>query len=282
MLALSFLIGIWIGGLRAKRRGLQADVISDVGFWVILAAIIGARLYYVILHFEEFSDNLIGIFWPFQEGSVGIGGLVMYGGYIGAIAAGAVFFKVKKLPFLPYADAAAPAIGLGIFLTRIGCFLNGCCFGAATESGIGIHFPPSCPAGHYQLSIHADKIHPSQLYASAGGLAIAVIVFIAGRKKIFSGFEFYLVGLLYAVSRFIVDFTRFYTPQERIFGLSHNQIVCIILFAVFGGLILKNVMGEQEVAAQPLPESSPAPANPDRKPADAEESAGGSEEQSAT
>ncbi len=261
MLALSFLLGIWLGGLRAKRRGLDGDVISDVGFWVILAAIIGARAYYVVLHFEEFQDNIFGIINPFHGGSMGIGGLVMYGGYIGAILASIVYFKVKRIPLLPYGDAAAPTVGLGICLTRIGCFLNGCCFGAPTETVFGIHFPPSCPAGHYQLSIHADHLHASQLYESAGGLLIAAIILIAGRKKIFDGFEFYLVGILYSILRFAVDFTRYYTPDESFLGLSHNQIVCIGLFIVFGGLVLRHLMGEAQIEQPATAKSGSAHAN---------------------
>jgi phosphatidylglycerol:prolipoprotein diacylglycerol transferase len=251
MLALSFLLGIWLGGLRCKRRGLDGDVISDVGFWVIISAILGSRLYYVVLHFEEFEGDLLGIINPFHGGSTGIGGLVMYGGYIGAILAGLLYFKLKKLPFLPYADATAPTIGIGIFLTRIGCFLNGCCFGAATESSVGMHFPPSSPAGQYQLHIHAGALYPSQLFESAGGLAIAAIILLVGRKRIFNGFEFFLTGLLYSVLRFAIDFTRYYTPQEMMLGMTHNQIVCIGIFIVFGGLMLKNFIGEvsQEAAA---------------------------------
>jgi phosphatidylglycerol:prolipoprotein diacylglycerol transferase len=244
MLALSFLFGIWLSGARAKRRGLDPDVVSDVGFWVILAAIIGARLYYVILHFEEFEGDLLGIINPFQGGSMGIGGLVMYGGYIGAILSSIVYFKLKKLPLLPYADAIAPSVGIGIFLTRIGCFMNGCCFGAATQSHIGCHFPASSPAGHYQLSIHAQSLLPSQLFESGGGLLIAVIILIVGLWKTFPGLEFYLIGILYSILRFIIDFTRFYTPEEHILGLTHNQVVCIGIFVVFGGLILKNLIGE--------------------------------------
>jgi phosphatidylglycerol:prolipoprotein diacylglycerol transferase len=247
MLALSFLFGIWLGSYRAKRNGLNPDVVSDIGFWIILSAIIGARLYYVGLHFEEFEGNLLGIINPFEGGSMGIGGLVMYGGYIGAILASILYFKLKKLPLLPYADAVAPSIGLGIFLTRIGCFLNGCCFGAACESPFGVHFPASSPAGHYQLSVHAHTLYPSQLFESAGGVAIMVLILAAGFLKTFPGFQFYLVGLLYSILRFFIDMSRFYTPEEHILKLTHNQIVCIGIFIIFGGLILKNFIREKPV-----------------------------------
>jgi phosphatidylglycerol:prolipoprotein diacylglycerol transferase len=254
MLALSFLFGIWFAGTRAKKNNLDPNVISDVGFYVILASILGARLYYVLLHFEEFRGDLASIINPFHAGSVGIGGLVMYGGFIGAILAGVIYFKIKKTPFLPYADACAPAIGFGIFLTRIGCFLNGCCYGAPVNSAIGVSFPADSPAGYYQHECHASMLYPSQLIESLGGLVIAVIVLIVGRKKTFAGLQFYLVGVFYAILRFCVDFTRFYSPQERLGGLSHNQIVCIILFILFAGLILKNILFK-EVTEPPVAES---------------------------
>jgi len=252
MLAISFLFGIWFASKRAEKRGLEGNAVMDVGFYLILSAIIGARLYYVILKWDTFQNDLLSIINPFQNGQqVGIGGLVMYGGFIGAIIAGILYFRIRKLPFLPYADTVAPSIGIGIFLTRIGCFLNGCCYGAPTESSLGVQFPESSPAGQYQNMLEAAQhaaetageahihLYPSQLFLSGGGLAIAIIVLIAGRKRLFDGFEFYLTGLLYSLLRFLVDFTRFYGETERLGPLSHNQVVCIVLFIIFAGLIIR-------------------------------------------
>ena len=241
MLALSFLLGIWIASVRAKRAGLDPTVIADVGFWVILSAIVGARAYYVLLHFEEFRGDLISIVNPFHGGIVGIGGLVMYGGFIGAILASILYFSITKRPFLRYADASAPSVALGVALTRIGCFLNGCCYGSGAAH-CGISFPMSSAAGVYQHEIHATGLYPSQLYESAGGLLIFIALLLIEKRIPFQGFLFYSVGLLYSVLRFIVDFSRFYGTNERLGGLSHNQIVCIILFIIFGGLILRGLM----------------------------------------
>lgn len=248
MLALSFLLGIWIASVRAKRAGLDPTVIADVGFWVILSAIVGARTYYVLLHFDEFQGDLISIVNPFHGGAVGIGGLVMYGGFIGAILASILYFSINKRPFLPYADASAPSVALGVALTRIGCFLNGCCYGSGVAHG-GISFPMSSAAGLYQHEIHAAGLYPSQLYESAGGLLIVIALLLIGKKMPYRGFLFYSLGLLYSVLRFIVDFSRFYGTNERLGGLSHNQIVCIILFIIFGGLILRGLMFKEETTS---------------------------------
>jgi prolipoprotein diacylglyceryltransferase len=101
----------------------------------------------------------------------------------------------------------------------------------------------------YQHEMHAAGLHPSQLYESAGGLLIVLLLLFLGRKKIFSGFLFFSVGILYSILRFAVDFTRYYGPGERLGSLSHNQIVCIILFIIFGGLILRGFMFKAESPA---------------------------------
>jgi len=241
MLMLSFLFGILLASAIAKKNGLNPDVIADIGIWLILSAIIGARAYYVILHYDEFRGDLVSIINPFHDGMVGIGGLVMYGGFIGALIASIIYFRVKRLPFLPYADAVAPAFGLGVMLTRVGCFMNGCCYGAPTDH-CGVSFPISSAAGIYQHDMHAVALYPSQLFESVGGFLIFFTVLFIGKRKPFTGFLFYLAGLMYTVIRFLVDFSRFYAPDERLGGFSHNQIFCILFFIIFSGLILRGLL----------------------------------------
>jgi len=242
MLALSFLIGIFIAVHRAKKAGLDPDVVSDMGLYVIIAAISGSRLYYVFLHFDEFRGDLLSIVNPFAGGSVGIGGLVMYGGFLGAVIAAVIFFKVKKVPHLPYLDVCAPGVGIGIALTRIGCFLNGCCYGAAVKAHniFCVHYPDVSPAGRYQHSIGAHGLMPSQLYEAAGGVAIALAIYLIGKRaKSFAGLQFYLLFVFYSILRFVIDYTRIYNASESIGPFSHNQALCIVLFIVFTGLIVK-------------------------------------------
>jgi len=246
MLALSFLIGIFIAAHRAKKAGLNPDTVSDMGLYVIIAAVVGSRLYYVFLHFDEFRGDLFSIINPFAGGSVGIGGLVMYGGFLGAVIAAVIFFKVKKIPHLPYLDVCAPSVGIGIALTRIGCFLNGCCYGAVTKahSFFCVHYPDPdiSPAARYQHIMGAHGLQPSVLYEAAGGIAVALIIYLAGKKKPFAGLQFYLLFVFYAVLRFVIDFTRIYNTSERIGPFSHNQALCIVLFIIFGGLILRKFL----------------------------------------
>jgi len=245
MLALSFLVGIFFAMYLAKKRGLNPEAISDLGLYVIIAAIIGARAYYVMTHFEEFRGNLLSIINPVHEGYIGISGLVMYGGFIAAIVTAAAFFKIKKLSPLQYLDVCSPSVGFGIALTRVGCFMNGCCHGAAAKAGalLSLNYPNNnSPAGYYQHYVSgAPGLQPSQFYESAGGITIAVILLLAGRsKRAFAGLQFYLLIVLYAFMRFFIELTRVYTPSEKVGPLTHNQVICIVLFTVFGGIIIKN------------------------------------------
>lgn len=250
MLALSFLSGILLAMYTAKKRGLNPDNVADVGLYTIISAIIGARLYYVATHFHEFRPpygSLLDIVNPFQGGRVGISGLVMYGGFIAAIAVAALYFKVKKLPVLPYLDVCSPSVGVGIALTRVGCFLNGCCYGVAAKAGglLSVSYPkvqPLSPAGYYQYSINASGLLPTQFFESAGGIVIAVTLFLVGRSKFyFAGLQFYLLIVMYAVLRFFIETVR-YIETQKIGPFSHNQVICMVLFLVFGGIVVRGFM----------------------------------------
>ncbi|KMQ50818.1 Prolipoprotein diacylglyceryl transferase [Chitinispirillum alkaliphilum] len=264
MLALSFLLGIWIATRRAKKMGLDPDAVADMSFYLIISSIVGSRLYYVILNFDEFRGNLLAIINPFHGGSLGIGGLVMFGGFIGAILAGFIFFKLKKLPFLPYADACAPSVGIGVFLTRIGCFLNGCCYGTIARIGstFSVTYPQTSPASaawHHQHSIGAHGLQPSQLYESAGGLVMALILFWVGTKKPFTGLQFYLTIIMYSVLRFFVELTRYYSASEKIGPLTHNQVISIFFVLLGSALILRHYL-KKENDNQPDQNQTPEPA----------------------
>ncbi|MCL2183250.1 MAG: prolipoprotein diacylglyceryl transferase [Chitinispirillia bacterium] len=256
MLAISFLTGIFVARHIAKKRGLDPDVIYDLGLYVIIAAVVGARTYYVMTHFDEFRGDLLSIVNPFHGGRIGISGLVMYGGFIAAIITAAAYFKIKKLPPLTYLDTCSPGVGFGIAITRIGCFLNGCCYGAAVKANtfLAINYPNNgSPAGYYQRhhSMHehidcaAGPMHsllPSQFFESAGGIAIAVILILAGRsKRYFAGLQIYLLISLYALLRFFIEMTR-YIETTKIGPFSHNQIICMVTFVIFGGLAVRGLI----------------------------------------
>jgi phosphatidylglycerol:prolipoprotein diacylglycerol transferase len=127
-------------------------------------------------------------------------------------------------------------VALGIGITRIGCFLAGCCFGHPTRCPLGVHFPVGAPASRqYGLDV---AVHPAQLYSSAGGFLIFLILLLWERRSAVRGGTFFGFLLLYGVQRFLVDFTRFYTTDQIWLGLSNNQLISLGLVLAGGGGLL--------------------------------------------
>jgi phosphatidylglycerol:prolipoprotein diacylglycerol transferase len=241
MLAISFIVGIYVAVKKAEKRGIKGEEIVNLGFIIILASIVGARLFYVLFHLNEFRGRWIYAFWPVQEdGTIGLGGLILLGGFIFAFLSAVVYLWYKKLNFWKIADSIAPAIALGVFFTRIGCFLNGCCFGTACSEPWSVVFPSNSPAGSIMGNIH---IHPTQLYSSFYGLVIFGILMWMDNRRKFDGEIIALFLIFYGLSRFIVDFYRYYESQMFLVdGLQFNQIVSLILIFIGIGMLIYKVL----------------------------------------
>ena len=242
MLAVGFLTGTIIAAIRARKAGENPEHIYNLSVWVVVSSLIGARLYYVFTHYYEFRadagmsplkrffSELKNMFWPIgSDGQVGISGLTLYGGIILAVIVTALYLKKNELSIPKYMDLIAPSLGIGEFLTRIGCFLNGCCFGKPTEAWFGVVFPESSAAGYFYPGV---ALHPAQLYNSLTGLAIFAILVKTERYKKFDGFSALLFFILYSAGRFTIDFFRHYESRLKIRGLSLNQILSLVVFCV--------------------------------------------------
>lgn len=241
MLALSFLFGILLATYRAKKAGLSPEKIMDLSVWIVISAIIGSRFLYVIFHIDEFRGHWLDTINPFQSsGRIGIAGLTMLGGVVLAIIVSLIFFKVKKMPILKTCDVMVPAVGLGEFLTRIGCFLNGCCHGVPTDLPWGVTFnnPHSACLPEYLHTV----IHPTQLYSSLSGLIIFIVLMVVDRYKKHDGTLFFLFFILYGISRILVDFVRYYENSAMIgLGLTINQGISIAMLLIgIAGLVFLN------------------------------------------
>jgi phosphatidylglycerol:prolipoprotein diacylglycerol transferase len=231
MLAVSFLVGIYVSSYRAKRFGVSPQIILDLAVWVILTGVLGSRLLYVVFHLEEYN-SVVDIFALWQ------GGATLYGGFLLAILASYVFAKKRDTDFLLIADIVSPAMALGIMLSRVGCYLSGCCFGAPTELPWGVVFPPESPAGIYErgLAEHAGGIvslHPTQLYASVYALVIFLFLLLSENKLVKRGAAFGALLVFYGVFRFTLDFFRYYEENMRVFmSLTLNQLISVLLFVI--------------------------------------------------
>ncbi|MEL6821528.1 MAG: prolipoprotein diacylglyceryl transferase [Calditrichota bacterium] len=228
-LALAFVVGLWLTLRLGKRCGLNRDNVLDLSIIVMITSIIGARLLYVLFHLSEFEGRWLYTFIPIQpDGRVGLSGLIFLGGFMGAVAASVLYIRWRKMPMLKTTDSAMPALALGIFFGRIGCLLNGCCFGQVCELPWAVNYPLNSAAYHI---LNGMAAHPTQLYESGYGLTIFIVLMLMERKGTWEG---QLTGwflVLYGISRFTIDFWRYYEEQMFLFaGLEFNQIVSFVMF----------------------------------------------------
>jgi phosphatidylglycerol---prolipoprotein diacylglyceryl transferase len=250
LLAVSFLVGILWAMKRGEKRGIRKDDVMDAGLITVISAIVGSRLFYVVTHVDEFRGRWLDTVNPFQsDGEIGIAGLSMLGGVVFAIGAIAVFCIRKKIRVLRFFDAAAPSLAFGLGLTRIGCFLNGCCFGKPGNHPWCIVFPDQSPAGAFLPGL---RLHPTQLYSSIYDFLMLGILLIVDRKRREDGFLAALFFVLYGVFRFSIDFVRFYetSVQFKFLGLAftYNQLISMAM-AVFG-LVLMVLIGRRKAGKE--------------------------------
>jgi phosphatidylglycerol:prolipoprotein diacylglycerol transferase len=228
MMALAFFAGLWTATRRARLVNVAGDIIADMTLWLMAGGIIGARFVYVTTYWKtEFADQ------PFSEVfMIQHGGLVYYGGLIGAILAGYVYLVWKKLPVWKIADILAPSIALGSVFGRIGCLLNGCCYGYACTLPWAIHFPPS-------HETHGVAVHPTEIYDALLNLILYLALAWGFRHKKFDGqiFAFYLMG--YAIFRSIAEHFRGDYPADHVHsGLTSAQLLSLPMFAAGLGLMV--------------------------------------------
>lgn len=229
-LALSFMLGIILSLRRARKSGVAQELIVDLALVVLVTSLLGSRLFYVVYHLEEFRGHWWDIFNPFQgDGSLGLGGLSMMGGVVLSVLSGILLLAWRRARLWLVADIVSPTFALGVGITRIGCFLNGCCFGRPTDSPLGVVFPVESFAGYVFPHQH---IWPAQLLASAMGFLIFALLLLMEKKKSFEGQIFILMVVFYCVGRFVIDFFRYY-EQSMVFveigktPLSTNQALII-------------------------------------------------------
>jgi phosphatidylglycerol:prolipoprotein diacylglycerol transferase len=232
LLFISFLLGTKLVEMRAKKFGVESSKITDLALLTLIMVVAGARLLYVIFHWTEFNHDLIGII-AFWRG--GLGGLMFYGGFVLALLVGIFYIRKEKMPIYKMLDAVAPAIVLGEAITRIGCFLNGCCFGKPTNSFLGCLFPRNSPAGY---TFHVP-IQPTQLYSSLAGFILFIAALILEKKRLRDGLLFGIIMIFYALFRFGIDFVRYYENSSNFWV---NQVIALTFFTgavIFTIYILK-------------------------------------------
>ncbi|MBS3975208.1 MAG: prolipoprotein diacylglyceryl transferase [Syntrophomonadaceae bacterium] len=215
-LAIAFAVGVFCLVREASKAGLPEEKMLEMSIWIMVAAIIGSRLLYVIIEWPSFAADPLAVF------AVRSGGLSFHGGLAGGLLAGIWYARRHMLPVGKVADLVAPYLVLGYSIVRIGCLLNGCCFGQPS----GVVW--ALPAAYLDSTLR----HPTQLYAFFAGLFIFAVLLWRRKYTRFHGQLFLEFIVYYSVYRFIVEFFRETTPQAASLGQMASLIMVITTLIV--------------------------------------------------
>lgn len=227
-IALAFLAGLWTATKRAPLAGITGEHIADLVVpWLLLGGIVGARVMFIGTYWQ---DEFVGKPW-WEIFMIQRGGLVFYGGLIGSSLAVIIFARIKKLALWKLADILAPSIALGSLFGRIGCLLNGCCFGRACDRPWAIQFPDT-------HATHGMPVHPTQIYDALLNLALYLgLAWVFRHRRKFDGQIFALYLGCYAITRSTVEFFRGdYSDAHLRNGLTPAHILSIGIFVA--GMVL--------------------------------------------
>jgi phosphatidylglycerol:prolipoprotein diacylglycerol transferase len=226
-----YLFILWRGRKRQWNIRLFSWGFFILIFLTVVFALIGARLVYLIIHLKEYNWDIITS-WR--------SGFVFYGGVILASLTGILVVKIRKASIAQIADIAAPSLMMGLGFGRIGCFLNGCCFGRPSELPWAMSFPKETPvyleherAGLFESeSLRSLPVHPTQLYESLAAFVIFFVLLWVSKKKRAQGEVFLWMGIFYPLWRFFVEFLRGDNEKILLNFLTYSQIMSIIIFVL--------------------------------------------------
>ena len=233
LLAAAYLTGLWFAARRARARGLDGDRVTDLGIYVIVSALVGAKLLLIVVEFDHFRRDPSEIWTVLRSGGVFYGGLLL--------AVGVAFWQIRRhrLPVWTTCDAFAPGIALGQAVGRIGCLMAGCCYGAPTDLPWGVTFTDPLAASNTGAPLDVS-LHPTQLYESGAAMAILGLLLLAERRSPAPpGRTFWTYLLLYPAARFGIELFRG-DPRGAVFEiLSTSQFVSLLLVPLAVVMLLR-------------------------------------------
>jgi phosphatidylglycerol:prolipoprotein diacylglycerol transferase len=231
LLAAAYLGGLQLALVRARHRGLDHARVLDLGIYIIVSALAGAKLLLLVTDFRSFAGNPRMLLDLMRSGGV------FYGGLIAAVAVAVWYIRRIGLPLWTTCDVFAPGIALGHVVGRLGCFFAGCCYGKPTSVPWAITFTSPAAAENVGTPLNIP-LHPTELYeAGAEALILAVLLATESRGRTFAGRTFWLYMLLYAISRYIIEIFRG-DPRGTVLIFSTSQFISLILGPVSIAMLL--------------------------------------------
>jgi len=228
LVATGFLVAIMFASSRAEKEGLDSQKVLDLCFYIMVSALLGARLLYVVVEYKYFWAYPLEIFKFWK------GGLVFYGGLILGVLVSLWYLNRHHMPVWKTADLLVPSIAIGQAIGRWGCLFAGCCYGKETDAIFGITFTNPRSLAPLEISLH-----PTQIYLSLNALFIFIFLMILSKKKIFDGQVLWSYGILYSIGRFLIEYFRGDDrgfPLEQL--LSTSQFVGIFIFLLSSFMLL--------------------------------------------
>jgi phosphatidylglycerol:prolipoprotein diacylglycerol transferase len=240
--AAGFLAAVLNWNRLARREGFDPQLGSELGVWTILSGILGARLFYVLANWRVYLKA------PWEILAIWHGGQIFYGGLIVGIVALCWLARRRRFPIPAFADFAITGVPLGHAIGRLGCFMNGCCFGRASDMPWAVSFAAGDAVG-------LGPVHPTQLYEAIANLGVYAVLLWFYHRRRRDGTVMALYLLLYPVSRFLLEFTRG-DPRQHLGALTIAQGVSIGLFAA--GVALWFLLPARKTGAADVPPAGAA------------------------
>jgi len=243
LLCLSLVVGGALVIYRNHRRKAPYPISPLFGIWITLGSLFGARVFYVV----QFGEP------PYAVLQLSGAGLVFYGGLAGGIASASLYAAIVGVPVLRFLDLLAPSLALGEAITRVGCLLNGCCWGKPCALPWAVSFPPNTfpffQQVHdgiiYSSAEHSVPIHAFQLYMAAMLIGVSIVILILERRRNESGGAVRTYLLLYGIGRFFLEPFRADSARPWI-GMSVSQIISLAVMLVVSGWIFVRIIGKRE------------------------------------
>jgi len=241
------MVGISLAAKEAVRTNTDPEKVLNLTFWILISSILGSRLFHCIVFYPQYIKDPLRILKLWE------GGLVFYGGFIGAVLVSVLFTRIHRINFWKIADIMIPSVMIGLMFGRIGCLLAGCCFGKTCPEGFAFGMTFSNPIG---LGIKHTPLYPTQILSAANALIIFLILWLYRKRKRFHGELIAICLTLYSITRSLIEVLRD-DPRGILnlgpVALSESQVVSIFML-ILAAFILIAVRPKQVVSPEPKKE----------------------------